>query len=100
MESGSSFLQQLQNNVGKAVSYYSSTIWTVYAGNYDPWWSFVFGYASNDGVVSVSSATYIGYNHLYLFNDVHTGGMPTWGTAELSDSAVANTLVKNLAGSF
>lgn len=100
MESGSSFLNQVQNNVGNAVSNYPSTIWTVYAGNYDPWWSFVFGFSSNDGVVSVSSATYLGYNHLYLFNDVHVSGLPTFGTAELNDSSLANTIVKNLAGTF
>lgn len=100
METGSSFLNDLQNNVGNAVSNYPSTIWTVYAGNYDPWWSFVFGFASNDGVVSVSSATYLGYSYLYKFNDVHTDGLPTWGTPELQDSAVANKIVNNLAGSF
>ncbi len=100
METGSSFLNTLHYYVGNAVSYYPSTTWTVYAGNYDPWWSFVFGYSSNDGVVSVNSATYLGYSHLYLFNDVHVSGMPTWGTAELSDSSLANTLVNNLAGYF
>ena len=101
METGSTFLSQLQNNVGNAVSNYPNTIWTVYAGNYDPWWTWpVFFGADNDGVVSVNSATYLGYSYVYYFNDVHTSGKPTYGTPELSDPALANTIVSNLAGHF
>ena len=99
METSSLFLDQLQNNVGKAVNNYPNTIWTVYAGNYDPWWTWpVFFGSDNDGVVSVDSATYLGYSYVYYFNDVHVSGMPTFGTPELSDPALANTIVSNLAG--
>ena len=94
MESGSSFLNQLQNNAGNIVSNYPSTIWTVYVGDYDLWWRFIFDYPSNNRVVSVSSETYLGYSHLYLFNDVHVTGIPTFGTAELGTQLSPILLLK------
>ncbi len=103
MQPGSAFLTSLQNNVGNMVSNYPSMTFIVYAGNYDPWWGYVFFSGDNDGVVSVNSATYIGYNYLYIFPDLHTASIDwlTWsGISYFEDQNVANTILANLAGNF
>ncbi len=99
MVSGSSFLTGLQNNLGNAYSNYPGFIWTVFAGNYDPWWGYLFFSGGNDGVVSVNSAAYLGYNSIYVFPDLHTGSLDgyTWyGISYFQDQSVANTMLSVL----
>ena len=96
MVGGSSFLTGLQNNLGNAFSNYPGFVWTVFAGNYDPWWGYLFFNGANDGVVSVNSATYLGYNNLYVFPDLHTGFLDsfTWfGVSYFQDQNVASTML-------
>ncbi len=103
MAPGSSFLTDLQSNLGSAYGTYSHTVWIVYAGNYDPWWGYLFFSGDNDGVVSVRSAASAGYDYLYYFNDLHTSFLDsyTWsGISYFEDQAVANTISANLAGSY
>ncbi len=103
MQPGSTFLTSIQDNVGSMVTNYPSMNFIVYAGNYDPWWGYFFFSGDNDGVVSVNSATYIGYNYLYVFPDLHTSSldwMTSSGVSYFEDQSVANTILANLAGSF
>ncbi len=103
MQSGSQFLTNLQNNWLNISYGYPQLNFVVYAGNYDPWWGYVFFSGDNDGVVSVNSATYMGYNYFYTFPDLHTSSLDslTWsGISYFEDQNVANTLILNLQGSF
>ncbi|MGC8505387.1 MAG: esterase/lipase family protein [Thermoplasmata archaeon] len=96
MVAGSAFLSALDNAAGNAVNNYPDTVWTVFAGNYDPWWGYIFFNGQNDGVVSVRSATYLGYNNLYIFPDLHTGFLDglTWGgISYFEDQNVANVML-------
>lgn len=101
MISGSSFLNSLQANEYYLHYNYPGTTYIVYAGDYDPWWGYIFFNDDNDGVVSVSSSTNIYFNYGYLFNDVHTSWLDsfTWsGISYFEDQNVANYIVYNLAG--
>ena len=104
MTQGSNFLNNLAGSLGNVNSYYGSTVWTVYAGTYDPWWGYVLFNGANDGVVSEHSATYFGYDHLYTFsNDIHTASLDdfTWsGISYFQDQSVANTIITNFAGNY
>lgn len=104
MVQGSNFLNGLSGSLGNMYTDYGSTIWTVYAGTYDPWWGYVFFSGSNDGVVSEHSATYFGYDYLYTFSgDLHTASLDdfTWsGISYFQDQSVANTILENFAGNY
>ena len=103
MVQGSSFLNSLDSSAGNAVANNPSTTWIVYDGNYNPWWGDVFFSGSNDGVVSDHSATYLGYNYLYTFNDLHTSSLDsfTWsGVSYFQDQSVVNQVVNNFGGSY
>ena len=100
MVAGSSFLNALDNGASSAVNNYPGTVWTVFTGNYDPWWGYIFFNGQNDGVVSVRSATYLGYNNLYIFPDLHTGFLDgfTWGgVSYFQDQNVADAMLSVLA---
>lgn len=103
MQSNSPFLQNLQNNWWNIEYKYPQLNFVVYAGNYDPWWGYLFFSGDNDGVVSVNSATYMGYNYFYTFPDLHTSSLDsfTWsGISYFQDQNLANTLISNLQGNF
>ncbi|MGP6240464.1 esterase/lipase family protein [Cuniculiplasma sp. SKW4] len=104
MVQGSNFLNGLAVSIGSMYTNYGSTVWTVYAGTYDPWWGYVFFSGANDGVVSEHSATYFGYDHLYTFSgDLHTASLDdfTWsGISYFQDQSVANTILENFAGNY
>ena len=103
MSQGSSFLSSLDSNTYLAVSNYATTTWIVYDGNYNPWWGYLFFSGSNDGVVSDHSATYLGYNYLYTFSDLHTASLDsfTWsGQSYFQDQSVLNTALSNFGGSY
>lgn len=103
MSQGSSFLSSLDGNTYLAVSNYPATTWIVYDGNYNPWWGYLFFSGSNDGVVSDNSATYLGYNYLYTFSDLHTASLDsfTWsGQSYFQDQSVLNTALNNFGGSY
>ncbi len=100
MVGGSSFLNALDYGAGSAVNNYPNTVWAIFAGNYDPWWGYVFFSGENDGVVSVASATYLGYNNLFVFPDLHTGSLDglTWGgISYFEDQNVAYAMFEVLA---
>ncbi|MGC8547287.1 MAG: esterase/lipase family protein [Thermoplasmata archaeon] len=99
MVPGSTFLTNLQNNMNNISYYYPSTELIVYAGNYDPWWGYLFFSGDNDGVVSVNSATAINYNYAYEFPDLHTSEFDSFtysGISYFEDQNVANTIISNL----
>lgn len=99
MVPGSSFLTNIQNNMNNISIYYPSTQLIAYAGNYDPWWGYVFFNGDNDGVVSVNSATAIDYNYAYVFPDLHTSELDSItysGISYFEDQNVANTIISNL----
>ncbi len=101
MKPGSSFLNYLQTHQGYLYSNYPTTKYIVYAGNYDPWWGYIFFSGDNDGVVSVSSSASIYFNYGYVFNDLHTSSLDslTWsGISYFEDQLVASYLLYNLAG--
>ncbi|MEM0485526.1 MAG: alpha/beta hydrolase [Thermoplasmata archaeon] len=101
MKPGSSFLNYLKNNQYYLYANYPNTKYIVYAGNYDPWWGYVFFSGDNDGVVSVSSSASIYFNYGYVFNDLHTSMLDsfTWsGISYFEDQNVANYLIYNLGG--
>ncbi len=103
MVSGSSFLNDLHNNLGNAYSNFGHTTWIAYAGNYDPWWGYLFFSGDNDGVVSVNSAFDVSLNHVYVFGDIHTSSLDwlTWdGVSYFEDQSVANEISYNLAGYY
>ena len=103
MMPGSSFLNLLDGSAYNAVSNYPSTTWIVYDGNYNPWWGYVFFSGSNDGVVSDNSATYLGYNYLYTFPDLHTASLDslTWsGQSYFQDQSVLKTTLNNFEGIY
>ena len=103
MSPGSSYLTTLQDNTYLAVSNNPQTTWIVYAGNYDPWWGYLVFNGDNDGVVSVNSATYLGYNYFYLFSDLHTSSLDSLtlsGISYFHDQNVANTLIANFEGYY
>ena len=104
MAQGSGFLNNLANSLGNMYSNYGSTVWTVYAGTYDPWWGYVLFNGANDGVVSEHSATYFGYDYLYTFSsDIHTASLDdfTWsGISYFQDQSVANTILQNFGGVY
>ncbi|MEM2269117.1 MAG: hypothetical protein QXM30_05940, partial [Thermoplasmata archaeon] len=94
-------LNYLKNNQYYLYANYPNTKYIVYAGNYDPWWGYVFFSGDNDGVVSVSSSASIYFNYGYVFNDLHTSMLDsfTWsGISYFEDQNVANYLIYNLGG--
>lgn len=101
MKSGSSFLKSLQANEYYLHYYYPDATYIVYAGNYDPWWGYIFFSGDNDGVVSVSSSINTYYNFGYIFNDLHTSSLDsfTWsGISYFEDQQVANYIIIDLSG--
>ncbi|MFP3317642.1 MAG: alpha/beta hydrolase [Thermoplasmata archaeon] len=101
MTPGSSFLQNLNTYEYYLHINYPKTNYIVYAGDYDPWWGYLFFSGDNDGVVSVSSSANIYFNYGYVFNDLHTSSLDsfTWsGISYFEDQTVANYIIYNLAG--
>ncbi|MGC8688612.1 MAG: esterase/lipase family protein [Thermoplasmata archaeon] len=101
MYSGSSFLNSLQYYKYYLYYNYPYTKYIVYAGNYDPWWGYLFFSGDNDGVVSVASSANIYFNYGYVFNDLHTSFLDsfTWsGISYFEDQTVANYIIYNLSG--
>ncbi len=104
MDPGSSFLNNLQNNMINAINNYPSTTFIVYIGTYDPWWGYIFFNDDNDGVVDYSSATNVYYNYVYTFpDDVHTyflDNLTCSGISYFEDPAVVQEILNNLSGSY
>ncbi len=101
MKSGSSFLNSLQYYNYYLHYNYPYTKYIVYAGNYDPWWGYLFFSGDNDGVVSVSSSANIYFNYGYVFNDLHTSFLDSFtlsGISYFEDQTVANYIIYNLSG--
>lgn len=99
MVPGSSFLNNLQANMNNIAYNYPYTTMIVYAGNYDPWWGYLFFSGDNDGVVSVNSASGVAYNYMYEFPDVHISELDSLtysGISYYQDQNLVNTLLDNL----
>ncbi|MDA8055092.1 MAG: alpha/beta hydrolase [Thermoplasmatales archaeon] len=103
MQTGSSFLTNLQNNQYNISLNYPSAVLVLYAGNYDPWWGYLFFSGGNDGVVSDASASDIIYNYYYVFPVLHVSSLD-WltysGVAYNEYPAVSQTIMNNLAGIY
>jgi len=96
MESGSSFIVNLQNNIYLLQGSYNIT---VIAGNYDPWWGNLFFNGDNDGAVSVASAESCPFNYSYIFPDLHSSSMDQFtlsGISYFEDQNVANAIINSI----